>query len=103
MNSVIPANFVSPVSRRGLGGERNVIAAIFSAKVILLVIMALALPNWYYLKGGGCARHVIGNEEFFYISSYETLSVPEVNENRSYSKLAYYGLSKGEYSFCLLK
>ncbi|GBM10266.1 hypothetical protein AVEN_49989-1 [Araneus ventricosus] len=95
MHSVIPASFVSQASRRsGTERERNIIAAIFSAKVIVLLIMALALPNWYYLKGGGCARQVLGTEQFFYVSSVGTLTVPADGGNISYSKLAYYGLNE---------
>ncbi|XP_055929782.1 transmembrane protein 127-like isoform X2 [Argiope bruennichi] len=95
MHSVIPASFVSQASRRNsTERERNIIAAIFSAKVIVLLIMALALPNWYYLKGGGCTRQVLGTEQFFYVSSVGTLTVPADGGNISYSKLAYYGLNE---------
>ncbi|GIY46102.1 transmembrane protein 127 [Caerostris darwini] len=62
--------------------------------------MALALPNWYYLKGGGCARQGLGTEQFFYISSVRTLTVPAAEGNISYSKLAFYG-SNGDMTNCL--
>lgn len=98
MHSVIPANFISQASRRSsTDRERNCIAAIFSFKVVILLIMALAVPSWYYLKGGGCSRQVLGTEQFFYVNSVKTLTVPSDGVNSSYSKLAYYGLDDGKY------
>ncbi|GFQ77270.1 transmembrane protein 127 [Trichonephila clavata] len=104
MQSVIPASFVSQVSRQNRNSERerNIIAAIFSALLIVLLIMALALPNWYKLKGGGCTRQVLGTGEFFYISSVENLTVPPNNGNISYSKLAYYRV-KADMKNCLTR
>ncbi|GFU00706.1 transmembrane protein 127 [Nephila pilipes] len=94
MQSVVPASFVSQVSRRNHSNvrEKNIIAAIFSALLIVLLITALALPNWYYLKGGGCAHKVLGTEQFVYISSDGNLTIPADDKNVSYSKLAYYKL-----------
>lgn len=93
MLSVIPANFVNQPSRSSNVRERNVLAALFSAMLIFLLVMALALPNWYYLKGGGCALEVLGAEQFFYPSSVQKGILPLVSKNFSHSSLAYYGFN----------
>ncbi|XP_035229317.1 transmembrane protein 127-like [Stegodyphus dumicola] len=95
MHSVIPASFVTQATRRSQNNDqgRNIVAAVFSALLIVLLIMALALPNWYHLKGGGCTRQVLGTEQFFYVGSFKAVTVPAVG-NLSYSSLVYYGLNE---------
>ncbi|XP_015911059.1 transmembrane protein 127 [Parasteatoda tepidariorum] len=93
MLSVIPANFVNQTARSSNERERNVIAAIFSAMLILLLIMALSLPNWYYLKGGGCRHQVLGAEQFLYVNPGDSGIISLNSGNISHASLAYYGLN----------
>ncbi|XP_054711843.1 transmembrane protein 127-like [Uloborus diversus] len=97
MHSVIPAPFAPQVAHRTQARERlrNGIAASFSSLLIMLIVIALALPNWYLLKGGGCSRQTLGAEEFFYAGSFKTVTVPSVEKNVSYSMFTYYGLNEG--------
>lgn len=101
MHSVIPASFVNPAARRHPNSERerNIVAAIFSAILIVLLIIALILPNWYHLKGGGCTRQVLGAEQFFYVGSFKAVAIPATNTNITYPSSAYYGLNEGKLSF----
>lgn len=102
MHSVIPASFVNQATRRHPNSdrERNIIAAIFSAILIVLLIISLVLPDWYHLKGGRCSRQVLGAEQFFYIGSFKDVTIPSLTGgNVTYPSLAYYGLNEGKF-FC---
>ena len=62
--------------------ESNILAAVFSMIVMLLLCTAMAEPQWFYLKGGGCRQisadsasqyesiHYLGITQFFYLGRF---------------------------------
>ncbi|CAH1783039.1 unnamed protein product [Owenia fusiformis] len=54
--------------------ERNFVAAVCTTIVIVTISTALAEPNWFYLRGGGCNTKYLGVFQFFYIGSFEQSS-----------------------------
>jgi len=57
--------------------ERNLLAAICSLLVVLMLGSALVEPDWFYLHGGGCKDghgqhiHKLGVFQFFYAGHFE--------------------------------
>ena len=62
--------------------ERNFLAAVCSMIVIVTLCTALAEPNWFYMRGGGCRSnddnkspvHTLGVYQFFYVGHFEETS-----------------------------
>ena len=56
--------------------ERNFLAAVCSMVVIVTLSTAMAAPNWFFLKGGGCrdkmnnAVHTLSVYQFFYMGHF---------------------------------
>ena len=56
--------------------ERNLLAAVCSMVVIVTLSTAMAAPNWFFLKGGGCrdkmdnAVHTLSAYQFFYMGHF---------------------------------
>lgn len=64
--------------------ESNILAAVCSMIVMLLMCTAMAEPQWFYLKGGGCRQinpemssgpqyesvHYLGITQFFYMGKF---------------------------------
>ena len=59
--------------------ERNFLAAVCSMVVIVVLCTAMAEPNWFNMRGGGCrdtdnkAVHTMGVYQFFYIGHFEVV------------------------------
>ncbi len=60
--------------------ERNFLAAVCSMVVIVVLCTAMAEPNWFDVRGGGCrdtdnkAVHTMGVYQFFYLGHFEVLN-----------------------------
>ena len=56
--------------------ERNFLAAVCSMVVIVTLSTAMAAPNWFFLKGGGCRDkmdndvHTLSVYQFFYMGHF---------------------------------
>ena len=56
--------------------ERNFLAAVCSMVVIVTLSTAMAAPNWFYLRGGGCRDkmdnpiHTLSVYQFFYMGHF---------------------------------
>ena len=57
--------------------ESNFVAAACSMIVIVLMCTAMAEPNWFFVKGGGCRQHshnspvhFLGINQFFYMGQF---------------------------------
>ncbi|GAB6030981.1 hypothetical protein CHUAL_007804 [Chamberlinius hualienensis] len=51
--------------------ERNIVAAVLSIGVIVVLSSSLAQPKWFYLKGGSCTVPYLGVYQFFYFGYFE--------------------------------
>ena len=59
--------------------ERNFLAAVCSMVVIVVLCTAMAEPNWFNVRGGGCrdmdkkSIHSMGVYQFFYLGHFEMI------------------------------
>lgn len=74
--------------------QSNFLAAACSMAVIVLLCTAMAEPEWWYLRGGGCRQsthdtpvHYLGLNQFFYMGHF--LQVVDGHDNSPYTHYNY--------------
>jgi hypothetical protein len=85
--------------------ESNIVAAVVNMVVMLLLCTAVAEPQWFYLKGGGCRHaslavpsefdsiHYLGVTQFLYMGHF--IATPHGSTTYAYGP----GESNCEYKF----